>query len=127
MDGSKRKDKSPVDWQRKYRDLHQRYSRFIKRYDQIMQERQFYKHQAYNLEAELRTIRPEVYQAYRKIERLEERVENLLDQNVVLRKQLAGVKETLDVQARPVPAFVKANVPQKTKKRPGRKAGVNVG
>jgi len=123
MEDSKRKDKPEVDWSRRYCELDKRHQKFLKRYDQIMQERQSYKQQAYNLEAELRTIRPQVYQADRKIDRLEQRVEKLESHNDALRKQLAGVKEKLDLRPRQIPAFVKVNVSSKAKSRPGRKAG----
>jgi len=126
MEGIKRKNMPKQDWERKYRELEKRHQRFLNRYDQIMQERQSYKHQAYNLEAELRTIRPEVYQADRKIDRLEQRIEKLEAQNDDLRKQLAGVKEKLDLRPKQLPSFVKPNVPAKAKSRPGRKAGHEV-
>ena len=123
MEGVKPRQSSPQDWEQLYRKLDVRHRRFLKRYDEIQGQMQQYRHQAYILEADLRTIRPEVYQADRKIDRLEQRIEKLEAENDALRKQLAGVKQNLDQQTRPVPAFVKANVAQKGKKRPGRKAG----
>ena len=123
MDGAKPKDKPKQDWQLDYRELEKRHRRFMKRYDQVMRERYFYKQQAYDLEAELRTLRPENYQAYQKIDRLQQQIEKLRAERDVLKKQLAGVKETLDVSTRPQPAFVKASVAKTGKKRPGRPPG----
>ena len=111
------------DWQGKYRELAKRYDRFIKRYDEVMQLKQLHEKRTYLLEADLRTLNPQLYQQDRKIERLEQRIEKLEAENHALREQLSSVKGKLDVQSRPLPAFVKANVPQKAKKRPGRKAG----
>ena len=123
MEGIQQKNISKQDWQRQYRELDKRHQRFLKRYDQIMQESNSYKSRAYHLEAELQTLRPQAYQADQKIDRLEQRIEKLESQNDALRKQLAAVKTPLNLQSRPVPSFVKLNVPQKTKSRPGRKVG----
>lgn len=122
MEGGRSRTVSQQDWQQKYRELAKRYDRFIKRYDEVMQLKQLHEKRAYLLEADLRTLNPQLYQQDRKIERLEERIEKLEAENHALREQLSSVKGKLDVQSRPLPAFVKANVPQKAKKRPGRKA-----
>lgn len=123
MDGGTRKDSSKTDWQRQYRELRRRYDRFMKLYDQNQADKQFYRQRAYTLEADLRVIRPEVYRSDQKIDRLQQRIAKLEAENDSLRKELAGVKQNLDQQSRPVPAFVKPNVKQKAKKRPGREVG----
>ena len=111
------------DWRGKYRELARRYDRLLKRYDEVKGLKQLHQQRAYILEADLRTLNPQLYQQDRKIQRLEERIEKLEAENHALQEQLGSVKGKLDIQSRPLPAFVKANVPQKAKKRPGRKAG----
>ena len=123
MDGATPNNLTEEDWQQKYRKLAKRLNHFLKRYDEAMGLKQFYQKRAYDLEAELRVVRPEVYRGDQKIDRLEQRIEKLEAENSALRKQLAGVKDRLEVQPRPIPAFVKPNVPKRTKKRPGRKVG----
>ena len=51
MEGIQRKNISKPDGERKYRELDKRHQRFLKRYDQIMQERQSYKTEVYHLQA----------------------------------------------------------------------------
>ncbi len=106
-----------------YRDLVRRYNRFLARYDDLKNQLQCYRMQCQDLECELRAIRPEVYQAYQKIDRQEKRLNKLEAENILLRKELAGIKEKLHQQPK-VPAFVKANVsPDQPRLRPGRKVG----
>lgn len=112
-----------MDWEREYRQQQRYYGYFMKKYDALMQERQLYKQQAYRLEAELRELRPQEYRQQQRINRLAERIEKLEADNDRLRKQLAAINKPLDTQTRPAPAFIKPNVPQKAKKRPGRKTG----
>jgi hypothetical protein len=123
MDGAKRKDKSPIDWQCEYRKQERYYAYFIKKYDTVMQERALFKQQAYLLEGELRPLRRENYQADRKIDRLEQQVTALRAENRRLKKQLDAAKTAQPEEKRPLPAFVKANVPLKSRKRPGREPG----
>jgi transposase len=123
MDGETRNDIGEGNWEARYRKQERYYARFIKKYDTVMEERAFFKQQAYNLEAELGTLRPQGYRQQQRINRLEERVERLEAENDQLRKRLAAIAAPLDTQTRSVPAFVKANVPKKPKKRPGRKPG----
>jgi transposase len=107
-----------------YRDLARRYNRFLARYDDLKNQLQFYRGQCQDLECELRAIRPEVYQAYQKIDRQEKRLNKLEAENIALRKELAGIKEKLHQQPKVLPTFVKANVPKdKPRLRPGRKVG----
>jgi transposase len=109
--------------QRQYRELGKRYDGLAKRYSEAMGLKQLHEKRAYILEADLRRLNPLLYRQDQHIERLRERIEKLQTQNHALREQLAGVREKMDVQSRPLPPFVKANVPAKAKKRPGRKAG----
>jgi len=95
----------------------------LKRYDRAMQEMQFYRSQCYHLEGELRVTRPAVYRAQERINSLEERVQELSDENKVLKKRLAELSGKLDQRLQAVPAFVKANVAVQGRKRPGRKVG----
>ncbi len=107
-----------------YRDLVRRYNRFLARYDDLKNQLQFYRGQCQDLECELRAIHPEVYQAYQKIDRQEKRLNKLEAENILLRKELAGIKEKLHQQPKVLPAFVKANVsPDQPRLRPGRKVG----
>ena len=123
MDGGKRRSIAAVDWEREYRQQQRYYGYFMKKYDALMQERQLYKRQAYRLEAELRELRPQEYRQQQRINRLAERIEKLEADNARLRKQLAAINKPLDTQTRPASAFIKPNVAQKAKKRPGRKTG----
>jgi transposase-like protein len=111
------------DWRAKYRRLASDYDRLHKRYSEANQLKRLYQDRVNIVEHDLRAIRPELYQAQQKIDRQDQRIEALEAENQSLHKQLAGAKAPMDVQPRPLPAFVKPNVPQKVKKRPGRKAG----
>ena len=125
MDGVKQKrNKSTRD--REYRQLSRRHDHFLKRYDEIQGQMQFHRNHAYHLEAELRTLRPEVYRAQQENHRLRERIEAQAAKIDALKKQLDAVKETLDLRPKQIPDFVKTNVPQMGKKRPGRKVGHEV-
>jgi transposase len=96
----------------------------LKRYNQIMQERQSYRARCYDLESELRVVGPQLYRADQKIDRLERRLEAVTARNHVLEKRVAELTGQLDRRPQvTVPAFVKLNVAAKTRQRPGRKAG----
>lgn len=123
MDGPKQKDNSPTDWQREYRKQERYYAYFIKKYDTVMEERAFFKQQAYRLEGELGPLQRKNYEAHKKINRLEEQVTTLQEENRRLKKQLDTVKTAQPEEKRPLPSFVKANVPLKRRKRPGREVG----
>jgi transposase len=123
MDGVKEQARPKLDWQQQYRELEQRHARFLKRYDELMLERQWYRRQAYDLAAELKVVRRESYQEGRRSERLEAQLEKQRAENAFLKRQLAAVKAPLDRQTSATPAFVKANTKKQGKKRPGRKAG----
>jgi len=125
MDGDSGKTASRQDWQGMYRKLVARQSRFLKRYDQIQQQLQFHRTQAYHLEGEVQHLRPRAYQDGLKIAHLEDRIEVLVADNARLKQRLADLTDKLDhsLPAKVIPDFVKANIPQKRKKRPGRKIG----
>ncbi len=65
-----------------YRDLALRYNRFLKRYGELKGQLRFYRGQCQDMECELRAIRPEVYQAYQKIDRQEKRLNKLEAANI---------------------------------------------
>ncbi len=94
-----------------------------RRYDEVLREAQFLRGQCHHLEMELRACRPALYRADRKIDCLEQRLEKILAENKMLRQQLADLTAGA-VKSKPAPpAFVKANVPDKPRKMPGRKKG----
>lgn len=68
--------------------------------------------------------RPELYRAGQRIGLLEEQNAKLLKENQRLTQKLADLAAKFQTQARPAaPAFVKANVPEKAQRKPGRKKG----
>jgi hypothetical protein len=95
----------------------------LKRYDQVLGQMQHYRAQAYHLEGELLVAGPALYRARQEVSDLKERVEKLDAENKVLRQRVAELTGKLDQRPPAVPAFVKANVPERKGKRPGRKAG----
>lgn len=97
----------------------------LKAYERFKEQAQFYRSHADYLEAELRAVRPQLYRADQKIDRLEQRVEKLAVENKLLKQQVADLTAQLKQKPKAaVPAFVKANVARKSgRKRPGRRAG----
>ena len=102
--------------------------RELKAYERFKEQAQLYRAIAYDREAELRAIRPQLYRAGVRIGRLEERVEKLSREKALLKQQVADL--TAELKHKPpkakaaVAAFVKPNVPpHKGRKKPGRKAG----
>lgn len=95
-------------------------------YERFKEQAQFYKAQAYQLEGELRVVRPELYRADQRIDRLEQRCDKLAAENKVLKQKLADVTAKLKSKppgGKPLPVFVKPNTPQGRTRKPGRKAG----
>jgi septal ring factor EnvC (AmiA/AmiB activator) len=129
MDGDVQKHrKQPVANQTasmaQYRNLTKRFNYFLKQHDKRKEELSHYRARCYDLEAELRVEGPQLYQAYQKIDRQQQRLKKLEAENIALRKELAGIKEKLHQQPKVLPTFVKANVPKdKPRLRPGRKVG----
>ena len=97
----------------------------LKAYERFKDQAQFYRSHAYFLEGELRAVRPQLYQADRKIDRLEQRVRKLAVENKRLKQQVADLTAELKHKPKTAPpAFVKANVPEKAgRKKPGRRVG----
>ncbi len=95
----------------------------LKQYDHFKEQAQFYRDRCYQLEGELRVVNPALYRAQQQINHLERQAAQLQKQNQTLRRQLADLKGQLDLKPKPVPAFVKANVPARRGRGPGRPAG----
>jgi hypothetical protein len=97
----------------------------FKAYERFKEQAQFYRSRAYDLEAELRVVGPELYRADQKIDRLEQRVEKLVRENKLLKQQVADLTAQVKQKSKPaVPALVKPNVAVKVRRRrPGRREG----
>jgi hypothetical protein len=104
--------------------------RELEKYNHFRDEAQFYRGRCYGLAAELRVSRPELRRAYQKIELLEQCNQKLSAENEFLRQELDDAKAELKrlAELKPAaraapPAFVKANVPEKAARKPGRRKG----
>jgi transposase len=97
----------------------------LKRYDQVLQEVQFLRARNRQIEQDLRISGPALYRADQRIDCLEQRVAKLAAENRLLKQRIADL--TLELKHKPkaaVPAFVRANIPAKARrKKPGRRAG----
>src|SRR5271157_1033223 len=98
-----------------------------KRHDQMRQELDLLRWRCRNLEQESRVTGPELYRAYQKIERLQQRADRLSAENKRLKQKLADVTAELKrkpaAPVRQAPSFVKPNVLEKRSKKPGQKKG----
>src|SRR5438067_1157854 len=98
--------------------------RELQAYERFKEQAQFYRGRAYDLEAELRVMGPELNRAYQEIDRLQQRVEKLAAENGLLKQR---VKELVaagqQANDSPAEALVKSPVPRRRRKKPGRKAG----
>ena len=126
MDGEAVKGSSRTQGERQYRKLAREFAQLLEQRNAYREEVHLLRKRCQFLEGDLRCLGPKSYRDGMRIGEREDRIERLKAQNHALQEQLASVKGKLDVQSRPVPAFVKANVPAKAKKRPGRKAGHEV-
>lgn len=101
--------------------------RELKQYERWKEEVQFLRSENQHLRLELRACQPALYRADNRIDKLEQRVEKLQVENAQLRQRVkdltAQVKAKDAPAAAPPPPFVKANVPAKDRKKPGRKPG----
>jgi transposase len=98
--------------------------RELKAYERFKEQAQFYRARCYDLEGQLRVTGPELYRAYQKIDRLEQRLEKVSGDNKILKRKLADLTEKLRQKPKPAPpAFVKPNATSKSRKTPGRKKG----
>lgn len=95
-----------------------------KRYDQVLQEAQYLRGRCRDLEQDLRVCGPQLYRAHQRIDRLEQSNRKYRDENKRLKQKLADLTEKLKQKPKPQPpAFVKANIPNKPARKPGRKKG----
>jgi len=95
-----------------------------KRYDQVLQEAQFLRNHCHHLEWELRGCRPELYRAHQRIDHLEQRNRELRQENALLKRRVADLTAQVKKKPKPaLPSFVKANVPEKKRRTPGREVG----
>jgi transposase len=95
-----------------------------KRYCQVLSEVHFLRDHSRHLEGQLRVWRPQLHRAHQRIDRLEQRNEKLAAENKRLKRRLKELTAELkDKPERVVPGFVKANVPARAHKKPGRKKG----
>src|SRR5437773_6524782 len=98
--------------------------RELKLWEAWKQEIQFLRGENQHLRLELNACRPRLYRADQKIERLEQRVGKLAVENRKLKRKLADLSEQLKHKSGAAAAsFVKANVPARSGKKPGRKRG----
>jgi transposase len=98
----------------------------LKAYERFKEQAQFYRDRARHLEMELHTVRPELYRAGLKIGHLEDRVAALSAENAVLKQRVKELTAAVGQGSQPqseVPAFVKASVKHKRRRKPGRKEG----
>jgi transposase/cell division protein FtsB len=98
--------------------------RELRQYEKWRDEAQFLRAENQHLRYELNALRPQSYRDGMRIGRLEERLAKLLAENQILRHRVADL--TAQVKQKPKAAlapFVKANVPEKERKKPGRKIG----
>jgi len=96
----------------------------LKAYNRFKNEAQFLRGENQHLRLELNACRPELYRADQRIGRLEQRVQKLSRENAILKQQVRDLTGQLKHKSKPAPpAFVKANVPKKSRKKPGREKG----
>jgi transposase len=96
------------------------------RYAQVQNELFGARLRCRDLEQELRVCGPELYRAYQKIDRLEQRRDQLAAENRILKQKLADLTQQLKTKPagkKQSPSFVKANIAAKAAKTPGRKKG----
>ena len=97
-----------------------------KRYDQVLQEAQFLRSRCNHLEQQARVDGPELYRAYQKIDRLEQRLSRVEAENVILKQRVNDLTlaskqaaQNREDQKGPV---IKPSI-RRVSKKPGRKAG----
>lgn len=98
--------------------------RELDQYERWKLEAQDLRHENHHLQLELHACQPALYRADQQISRLKKISHKLRAENQLLRRRVEELTAQVKQQPKPaIPAFVKANVPQKTRKTPGRKAG----
>src|SRR6266851_4000305 len=97
----------------------------LNRWNERAQEIEYLRGQNRHLHLELNACRPALYRADMKIDRLEQRNQKLTQENKLLKQKLADLTAQLRQQKTKLalPSFVKANVPQRPPRKPGRKVG----
>jgi len=102
----------------------------LKRWNERLREVHFLRGEVQHLRQELLVCRPALYRADQKIDRLQQRVEKLDRENKILRQKVKDLTAQLRQEkskpgkSKPAPPpFVKANVPEKSSKKPGRRKG----
>lgn len=95
-----------------------------KRYDQVLNEAQLLRGRCNHLEQQARVDGPELYQAYQKIDRLEQRVARLEADNAVLEQRVKDLTLASEQTRKDKTAVaIQASVSRRRRKRPGRKSG----
>ena len=99
--------------------------RELKQYERWKDEVQNLRRENQRLRLELMALRPESYRADQKIDRLQQRNEKLTAEKKLLEQRIADLTLQLKHKPKPAaPAFVKANVAVKVRRRkPGRRVG----
>ena len=98
--------------------------RELQQFLRFKDEAQLLRSQNQHLRHAVNACRPELYRAGQRIGLLEEQNAKLLKENQRLTQKLADLAAKFQTQPRPAaPAFVKANVPEKAQRKPGRKKG----
>ena len=96
--------------------------RELKQYERWQEEVQHLRRENQHLRLELMACRPALYRADQQIDRLQQRNRDLAAENKGLKQRVKDLEGKLKAKPSP-PAFVKANVPARGRKRPGRKKG----
>ncbi len=98
--------------------------REFRQYEKWRDEAQYLRGENQHLRQELNALRPESYRDGIRIGRLEERLAKLSAENQILKRRVADLTAQVKQQPKPaLPSFVRANVPEKKRRKPGRKIG----
>jgi len=73
--------------------------RELKAYERFKEQAQYFRDHAYHLEGELRVVRPELYRADQKIDRLQQRADRLARENILLKRRVADLTAQLETKA----------------------------
>lgn len=99
-------------------------ARELKQYESWKSEVQDLRMENQHLRLELMALRPENYRLQQRFNRLEDRYQKILAENKHLKQRVKDLALELKSKPKPPPpAFVKVNVVEKARKRPGRKKG----
>src|SRR5207253_1396430 len=95
--------------------------RELKQWESWKQEVQRLRSENQHLRLELDACRPALYRADQQIDRLRQRNQKLNQENRVLRQRVVDLTMQLKSKPKAPPAFVKANVADKPRRKPGRR------